>query len=178
VIYFIQDTHSKAIKIGISKNPKGRRSDLQTAHGSKLQLIGVMDGMRTEERKLHAQFSRLEGEWFEPTYDLLEFIRANAISGADFGQLTAGIQPATFIVPGASSVPLIQRLTTARDAVLLICAWLTFAYFVIRTAYLSSPLFFAWMQSALPDGWHGAILGLGIAGSFYLARWITAYHRT
>lgn len=79
MIYFIQDTHSRAIKIGTSKSPIKRLASLQTAHGSKLVLVGVMDGGEQEERVLHQQFTRKRGEWFEPTRELLTFIHENAV---------------------------------------------------------------------------------------------------
>jgi hypothetical protein len=78
MIYFIQDTGSKAIKIGISYNPPKRLAALQTAHASRLTLMGVMDGGQREERALHHRFARLQGEWFEPTEGLLAFVQANA----------------------------------------------------------------------------------------------------
>jgi hypothetical protein len=80
MIYFIQDTHSRAIKIGISHDPVKRLADLQVAHHSKLLLIGVMDGTRATEESLHSLFTHKRGEWFEPTRDLMTFIRENAVS--------------------------------------------------------------------------------------------------
>lgn len=80
MIYFIQDTHSRSIKIGVSRKPVQRLGILQVAHHSELILIGLMDGGEQEERALHQLFTRKRGEWFEPTRDLLVFIRENAIS--------------------------------------------------------------------------------------------------
>ena len=79
MIYFIQDTSSGAIKIGISKTPKARLSALQTAHAAPLILLGVMDGAKNEEAILHRKFVHIQGEWFEPTIDLLKYISSNAV---------------------------------------------------------------------------------------------------
>jgi hypothetical protein len=88
MIYFIQDTRSKAIKIGISQEPIKRLAALQIAHHSKLILIGVMDGTRATEESLHTLFTRKQGEWFEPTRDLLAFIKQNAVSTSSLGSVT------------------------------------------------------------------------------------------
>lgn len=82
MIYFIQDTHSRSIKIGVSDTPVARLKALQTAHSSRLVLIGVMDGTHIQEQALHQLFTRKRGEWFEPTRDLLAFIREKAVPTA------------------------------------------------------------------------------------------------
>lgn len=80
MVYFIQDTSSGAIKIGVSRNPAARLSALQTAHHSELRLLGVMDGMEQEERMLHQQFRCIRGEWFSPSQELLTFIDERSVS--------------------------------------------------------------------------------------------------
>jgi hypothetical protein len=82
MIYFIQDTETRRIKIGVSAEPAQRLKQLQTAHASELKLIAVMDGARNEEQALHQIFTRKRGEWFEPTRDLLAFIKEKAVSVA------------------------------------------------------------------------------------------------
>ncbi len=79
MIYFIQDTKSRAIKIGTSRNPVARLKELQTAHAHPLVLLAVMDGGVVEERELHQKFARLHGEWFEPTPELNVFVREYAM---------------------------------------------------------------------------------------------------
>jgi len=83
MIYFIQDTATNKIKIGVSQKPMERLAGLQTACVGKLILIGVMDGARQEEIALHEQFTQHRGEWFDPTTDLLTYIRTNAITAFD-----------------------------------------------------------------------------------------------
>ncbi len=80
MIYFIQDTENRRIKIGVSAEPAQRLKQLQTSHASELKLIAVMDGTRSEEQALHQLFTRKRGEWFEPTRDLLAFIREKTVS--------------------------------------------------------------------------------------------------
>lgn len=79
MIYFIQDTRTRAIKIGTSHNPVARLKALQTAHPSQLVLLAVMDGGAVEEHALHREFTRLQGEWFQSTPELLSFIRQAAM---------------------------------------------------------------------------------------------------
>jgi len=61
MIYFIQDTSSRAIKIGISEHPTTRLAALQTAHHSDLILLAVMDGNEQDEQALHRMFKRKRG---------------------------------------------------------------------------------------------------------------------
>jgi hypothetical protein len=67
VIYFTQDTVTKAVKIGYSKNPKNRRAGLQSSNAHPLVLLGEMHGGLEHERALHEKFAsfRLHGEWFK-----------------------------------------------------------------------------------------------------------------
>jgi hypothetical protein len=66
VIYFTQDTLTKAIKIGYSKNPEKRLNGLQSASPSPLLLLGKIHGGLEHESAFHEKFEqfRLHGEWF------------------------------------------------------------------------------------------------------------------
>lgn len=79
VVYFIQRGDGP-IKIGYSKNPKGRLSALQTGIPERLTLLGVVPGGKAREQELHREFgrTRIQGEWFHPSPSLLDFIRAKA----------------------------------------------------------------------------------------------------
>jgi hypothetical protein len=70
------------IKIGKAKNVKHRLSELQTGHPYKLQILGVIYGDMRLESALHKKFGniRLEGEWFERTPELTQFILNRTIS--------------------------------------------------------------------------------------------------
>lgn len=80
MIYFIQDTENRRIKIGISSDPIARLKQLQVAQSAELKLVALMDGARAEEDALHQLFTKKRGEWFEPTRELLTFIRERAVS--------------------------------------------------------------------------------------------------
>ncbi len=77
MIYFVQDSFSKAVKIGHGRNPEKRMSDLQVASPGLLTLLGTMDGGAREESLLHQQFEgfHLRGEWFKGDEDLIRMIR-------------------------------------------------------------------------------------------------------
>ncbi|WP_224364201.1 DNA N-6-adenine-methyltransferase [Hyalangium versicolor] len=65
------------IKIGVSANPWARVASLQTgAGGGKIVLLAIVDGGVEDERRLHERFAstRLVGEWFSPTPEILELI--------------------------------------------------------------------------------------------------------
>jgi hypothetical protein len=83
MIYFTQDTQTKAIKIGYSKDPKKRRSGLQTATPNQLILLGVIHGGLEHERAYHKKFAdyRIQGEWFKGDIlpAVLEIIAKNPI---------------------------------------------------------------------------------------------------
>ncbi|MEG3877644.1 GIY-YIG nuclease family protein [Microcoleus sp. herbarium7] len=75
-IYFILDDRNNAIKIGYSKNPLQRLSELQTGNSTRLRLIKTIEGGITVERKLHTKFKnlRIGGEWFQASQELMQFI--------------------------------------------------------------------------------------------------------
>jgi hypothetical protein len=65
-IYFIREAKADAIKIGHSRDPKKRLSDLQVGSSGRLELIGVIAAAREIEPIVHKQHSEghLRGEWF------------------------------------------------------------------------------------------------------------------
>lgn len=75
-VYFIQGESGGPIKIGMARNVRARMASLQTAHHSRLHLLGQMPGGSALESQLHRQFAahRLQGEWFAPTAELLAYI--------------------------------------------------------------------------------------------------------
>lgn len=68
-VYIIQSTESGYFKIGVSKKPKYRIKQLQTANSSKLILISEYssDIANKLEKALHNLYSycKKEGEWFD-----------------------------------------------------------------------------------------------------------------
>jgi hypothetical protein len=67
MIYFIQDTVTRAIKIGYSTNPQKRLKNLQNSNQNKLVLLYAMHGELEHEAELLQRFDsfKMEGEWFK-----------------------------------------------------------------------------------------------------------------
>ena len=86
MIYFIQDTVTKAVKIGHGVNPEKRLEQCQVGNANALTMIGVLEGGRPEERLLHQRFAshRMRGEWFRGDDKLLSAIRAMPIKEISF----------------------------------------------------------------------------------------------
>lgn len=86
-VYFIQMMHGdNPIKIGITVNIFDRLRRLQHAHAYELKVIAVIPGKgRETESELHRRFadSRLRGEWFRRTPELLEFIVKHALQWSE-----------------------------------------------------------------------------------------------
>ena len=77
MIYFIKNISNGQIKIGFAVKPNKRLADLQTGSTDKLILIKAIDGGPADEAALHEKFAvhRLNGEWFSPHDEIIEFIR-------------------------------------------------------------------------------------------------------
>ena len=93
-VYFLRRS-DEAIKIGYSAQPKVRVTTLRGKHGD-LEVLALMRGGRDEERALHSRFamSRLEGEWFTATPELLAFVAEMAtltIDEADPGRVKLNV---------------------------------------------------------------------------------------
>lgn len=72
-VYFIQ-AKPGPIKIGLARDIGRRLGALQTASPFPLELLARVHGGRPLEQALHEHFaaSRLHGEWFDATAELLE----------------------------------------------------------------------------------------------------------
>ena len=74
-VYFI--SNGEAIKIGVSKDVVERMRGLQTASSRPLRLMAFLPGATgRDEAMLHRKFAhlRLNGEWFRPEAELLEYV--------------------------------------------------------------------------------------------------------
>ena len=73
-VYFVQC--DDRIKIGIARDPQRRLRTLQTGNAGELQLLAVVVGDMGLEGAIHAKFesSRIQGEWFVRSQELLEFV--------------------------------------------------------------------------------------------------------
>lgn len=93
MIYFITD--SNYIKIGYTKNDvKKRLKQLQTSNPNRLFLLGYIDGDKKREKELHKKFfssiARINGEWFSPTQDLLDYINDNNLDNNTYVDIIDG----------------------------------------------------------------------------------------
>jgi hypothetical protein len=76
-VYFIRSGEAGLIKIGTATNLRSRLASLQTGSPESLFLLGKVEVTRTDalasEHELHNLFrrSRVRGEWFRPTPELL-----------------------------------------------------------------------------------------------------------
>jgi hypothetical protein len=82
IVYFFRQGSDGPIKIGRTVgNPLQRLVMCQTGNPYRLSIIAIITGTAVDaELDLHARFRhlRLEGEWFMPASDLLDYIRYNA----------------------------------------------------------------------------------------------------
>lgn len=93
MVYFITD--GQYIKIGYTKNDaKKRLKQLQTSSPNRLFLLGYIEGDKTIEKKLHKKFYnsivRINGEWFSPTQDLLDYINDNNLDDNIYADIIEG----------------------------------------------------------------------------------------
>lgn len=65
-VYFVATTDSDVVKIGISKNPWARLSDLQVANATKCSVLATIKTPHRSESEIHKFFAetRKKGEWF------------------------------------------------------------------------------------------------------------------
>lgn len=82
MIYFIK-SEDGPIKIGYTISIEKRISSLQTGNSKKLVVLATISGSRNFERKIHNKFHhfKLNGEWFKPEKELLDFIEELKSSG-------------------------------------------------------------------------------------------------
>ena len=74
MIYLISHEY-QFVKIGYTKNINKRLSQLQVSSPVKLELLHLIDGSATLEKKLHVLFKdlRTSGEWFKFDASILEY---------------------------------------------------------------------------------------------------------
>lgn len=76
-LYFMLNPGLGIIKIGIAEDVDARRRTLELACGVALEVLAVVPKAEHHEKPLHAALrpSRLIGEWFAPTAELLELVQ-------------------------------------------------------------------------------------------------------
>jgi hypothetical protein len=76
-VYYIGEPSSERVKIGFSKNPWSRLTDLRVTNPD-LELLAVEKGTGHDEKRRHAEFAELrqKGEWFRIGPDLYQHIES------------------------------------------------------------------------------------------------------
>ncbi len=84
--YFVRHLDTGAIKIGRSKNPEWRLSELQRAFGGRMALIGYIKEHSGETILLgYLQPWSLGSEWFRPSDEVLGVVHACLEHGYESG---------------------------------------------------------------------------------------------
>ncbi len=90
LVYFIQESASGSIKIGISVDPKSRMYTLRTGSASPLILLGTINGGIDMEIRLHKRFkeNRVNGEWFSASIfgEVMEILKEHDIGELAYEQ--------------------------------------------------------------------------------------------
>jgi hypothetical protein len=76
-VYFAQAGGPEGLlKIGFSKNPWARVSDMQTSNAERIELLATERGTLDDERALHERFAadRVNGEWFAPSQEIMGYV--------------------------------------------------------------------------------------------------------
>jgi hypothetical protein len=78
MIYFIENTETKHIKIGFSTDVRRRLIDLQISSPHELKILTICEGDDKLEKELHKRFGEhhFRGEWFLPNKELKEYIKS------------------------------------------------------------------------------------------------------
>lgn len=76
VIYFVQQGQSGPIKIGRTRNIRGRLDQMANNNSCELLVRALVPGSVMLERELHMRFGRhlLRGEWFHPHPEIVGYI--------------------------------------------------------------------------------------------------------
>jgi len=76
MIYFIQASKSRLIKIGCTSNVRERVWDIRRSSPEDINILKIIRGSFKDETELHKKFKSLNeySEWYSPGKDLLDFI--------------------------------------------------------------------------------------------------------
>lgn len=96
-LYVIQAEDGGPVKIGVSRNPANRLSQLQSAHHKPLRIVDSFEGSYATEKRIHERLSekRLSGEWFEDCPELWEavnFVRSSSKRHAEIPHLNGTLR--------------------------------------------------------------------------------------
>ena len=86
-IYFCQIGRDGPIKIGITLYPASRINTIRSCNPSTVRCLGTIANQSKDDEKailLRFRDSRIRGEWFSPTPELLGFIADNSTNEYSF----------------------------------------------------------------------------------------------
>lgn len=103
-IYLITDLEEEYCKIGVSKDPQKRLSNLQTSNPKTLKIYSLFRGNKIIEGKLHKIYSELKigGEWFsfkDSLYDKFSEYKTNHKKDTIIPEIKIDNNLITFIEP-------------------------------------------------------------------------------
>lgn len=77
-VYFILNESAGMVKIGFSRNPEKRLTELRTGSAGEIKLLATIEGSLAIERQLHKRFEmhRRNGEWFIYSDEIRSYINA------------------------------------------------------------------------------------------------------
>lgn len=109
-IYYVAATGSDVVKVGISRNPWSRVSDLQTGSAAKFELLATLKTTARSEKALHKLLaqSRESGEWFRRSTalnSLIERTRSKQITTLEQSlEFLGALPPDAFVVCSVGTV--------------------------------------------------------------------------
>jgi hypothetical protein len=85
MIYFVQAGENGPVKIGFTSSWGLRLSTLQTGNHEELRVRAIVAGDRDDEERMHEKFARtrIRGEWFEATPELMAMCREIGMTGLE-----------------------------------------------------------------------------------------------
>ncbi|WP_341959220.1 DUF1376 domain-containing protein [Pseudomonas sp. RC10] len=87
-VYFVTDPSSDLVKVGYSKNPWARLSELRRSHGVALSVVATIKTVEKSETPVHVALTEFhaDGEWFHKTdaiKGLIEAISGGVVTTVD-----------------------------------------------------------------------------------------------
>jgi hypothetical protein len=82
-VYFIQVQPAGPVKIGIATDPHRRIVKIQSDCPWRVRLIGAIKGAKEKEKEIHLCLAhwRTQGEWFEPSAEVISRISDELANG-------------------------------------------------------------------------------------------------
>jgi hypothetical protein len=111
-VYFVTEPNSNLVKIGYSKNPWARLSELRRSHGVALSVVATVKTVDKSETTVQAALAefRADGEWFHKT-DCINSL----ISAVSEGKVTTVAEIRSYADSYGSPTTVVTTATTNKD---------------------------------------------------------------